>query len=105
MRAGSHRHGNESRKAAKPQRKNTGGTLKKGSTRTLCAFAALRDVVFNVPVRTRSVNMVFSRATFIIGIALLADPAWAFDPPAPELAPIELTLVDDHAIGYGTFQS
>ena len=44
-------------------------------------------------------------ANFILGVALLVRPAWAFDPPATELAPIELTLIDDHAIGYGTFQS
>jgi len=38
-------------------------------------------------------------------LALLARPARASDPSPQELAPIELTLVDDHAIGYGTFQS
>src|SRR5690348_16251826 len=52
-----------------------------------------------------SASIVFFRASFIVGVALLVCPAWAFDPPATELAPIELTLIDDHAIGYGTFQS
>ena len=42
---------------------------------------------------------------FVVGVALLARSARAFDPPETGLAPIELTLVDDHAIAYGTFQS
>jgi hypothetical protein len=44
-------------------------------------------------------------AALFLGVGLLVPPCGAADPPPKALLPIELTLVDDHAIAFGTFQS
>jgi hypothetical protein len=44
-------------------------------------------------------------AVLFLGVAFLLRPASAAEPSQKDLLPIELTLVDDHAIAFGTFQS
>ena len=44
-------------------------------------------------------------AAVLLAVGSLLRPCGAADPPSKGLAPIELTLVDGHAIAFGTFQS